>query len=415
MFTNAKPQFNMNHNRINPMFKIMKLSLPLILSAALVWSCDHANLFSPAPEEKNQSLVDEPSGQNVIEMHVTGGFAGVNEQLLIDANRFVRFSDQSGHIETTLAPEEHSRFIALFIEKDFMHLNSSYVDARIADAFQFRIVFRYSGSAKEVATDYFTAPAELKTLVDNLRGLIDGLRRQSLTLELKTSAETLRHGETLTLTLTATNRNASPVTLQTGGQKFDFFALPGGVVTAPTRSSSVLWNWAHGKAFIAIVEAITFQPGESRTYTVEWDGRNNNGDLVEGEFWLGARLVARPGGYSPVQRMMVIKSGACDIQTTIIPSSELPQNVISDTTRIYAYFGQQPVKPDSLLQAFCASGISVTQAWLPLDDRCDNPIGARFTVELPGADKRIEAHGFKRGFGYLLLCATQVKKFTIGR
>jgi len=307
MFTNVNPQFSMYHHSISKRFTTMKLSLLLILSAAFVWSCDHANLFSPTPDEKNQLLVDEPSGQTVIEMNVTGGFAGVNEQLLIDANRFIRFSDQSRHIETTLSTEEHSRLVALFIEKDFMHLNSSYVDARIADAFQFRVIFRYSGSAKEVATDYFTAPSELKTLVDNLRGLIDDLRRQSLTLKIKTSAETLRHGEKLTLALTATNRNDSPVTLQTGGQKFDFFVLPGGAVTAPTRSSSVLWNWAHDKAFIAIVEAITFQPDESRTYTVEWDGRNNDGDLLEGEVWLGARLVARPGGYSPLRPVVVTK------------------------------------------------------------------------------------------------------------
>ncbi|MGH7455668.1 MAG: BsuPI-related putative proteinase inhibitor, partial [bacterium] len=73
------------------------------------------------------------------------------------------------------------------------------------------------------------------------------------------------------------------------------------------RSSLVIWNWAHDKAFIAIVEAITFQPGESRTFTVEWDGRNNNGDLLEGEFWLGARLVARPGGYSPLRPVVVTK------------------------------------------------------------------------------------------------------------
>jgi hypothetical protein len=297
----------MNYNRINPMFKTMKLSLWLVLSAAFIWSCEHANLFSPAQEENNQTLVDGPSGQNVIEMHVTGGFAGVNEQLLIDANRFVRFSDQSGQIETVLPAEEHGRLVALFVEKDFLHLKSSYVDARIADAFHFRIVFRYSGSEKEVATDYFTAPAELKTLVDNLRGLIEGLRRQALTLEFRTSAETLRHGETLTLTLTVTNRHDSPITVQTGGQKFDFFALPGGAVTAPTRSSSVLWNWAYDKVFIAIVEVMTFQPGESRTFTVEWDGRNNNGDLLEGEFWLGARLVARPGGYSPLRPVVVTK------------------------------------------------------------------------------------------------------------
>jgi hypothetical protein len=392
----------------------MKTFLSLILIAASGWSCDQTNLFSPTPDEKNQTLVDGPSGQTVIEMHVSGGIAGVNEQLLIDANRFVRFIDQSGQIETALSTEEHGRLVALFIEKDFLHLKSSYVDPGIADAFHFRVIFRYSGSEKEVTTDYLTAPAELQTLIDKLRGVVDGLRRRSLTLEFKTSAETLRHGEKLTLTLTATNRNAAPVTVQTGGQKFDFFAMPAGVRTT-LSSSSFVWNWAHDKFFVALVEALTFEPGESRAFSAEWDGRDNNGNWAEGEFWLGARLVGRPGGYSSLRRVLVVNSGACNIQTAVIPVSALPQSVASDTMRTFAYFGSQPAKPDSLLQAFCASGISVKQAWLPLDDRCANPIGPRFTVELAGADNRLAAHGFKRGFGHLLLCATQLKRFTVGR
>lgn len=414
MLIHVNPKLNMPQHNMSKPFNMTKLSIVLILSAAFIWSCNNSNLFSPNNDEKNQALVDGPSGQTVIEMHVTGGIAGVNEQLLIDANRYVRFSDHNGQIETALSAEEYSRLVALFVEKDFLHLKSSYVESGIADAFYYRIIFRYGGNEKEVTTDYLTAPAELQTIIDKLRGVIESLRRQSLVLEFKTSAETLRHGEKITLTLTASNRNAAPITVQTGGQKFDFFAMPASV-RASLSSSNFAWNWAHEKFFIAIVEALTLQPGESRTFSAEWDGRDNNGNWVEGEFWLGARLVARPGGYSSLRRVLVVKSGACNIQTTTIPVSELPQNVISDTTRIYAYFGQQPVNPDSLLQVLCASGISVKQAWLPLDDGCANPIGARFTVELTGPDNRMEAHGFKRGFGNLLLCATQVKNFTIGR
>jgi hypothetical protein len=49
------------------------------------------------------------------------------------------------------------------------------------------------------------------------------------------------------------------------------------------------------------------QPGESRTYTAEWDGRNNKGEWLEGEFFLGARLVAQPGGYSAWRKVVVTK------------------------------------------------------------------------------------------------------------
>lgn len=282
----------------------------ILLIAAFAWGCDHTNIFSSRDDEKTTEPYDGPSGETVIAMYVTGGFAGVNQQLLIDANRYVRYTDaglQNGQLETILAAEEHTRLIRLFIEKDFFHLQSQYLDAKIADAFYYRIIFRHGGAVKEVATDYFSAPADLQILIDNLRNIVDNLRTNSLMLEFKTSADTLHHGGKLTLTLIATNRSATPLTLRfRSGQVFDFFAtLP--VVTTNAFPPPFVWNWAHDKVFIAVITTKTWQPGERYTYEVEWDGRNNKGDFVDGEFWLGARLVAIPGGYSPLRRVVVLK------------------------------------------------------------------------------------------------------------
>jgi hypothetical protein len=287
----------------------MKTFLFLLLSAALVSSCSNANLFSSNEDEKLGQSLDGPSGQTIIEMQITGGIAGVNQQLLIDANRYVQFIDQrgqAGQIETVLSADELNQLIKLFVEKDFIHMRSQYIEANVADAFNYRIIYRYSGANKQVETDYFGAPAELRSIVDNLLNLTKPLN--GLALEFKTSAAQLRHGEKLTLTLTVTNRNATPLTLAySSGQKFDFFAAAVPGATSRVSAQTFLWNWAFDKAFIAIVTDETLQPGESRTYSEEWDGRNNKSQLLEGEFWLGARLIARPGGFAALRRVVITK------------------------------------------------------------------------------------------------------------
>jgi len=285
--------------------------LLLLTIAASFIGCNNASLFSPTADAKLDGKLDGPSGQTIIEMQITGGFAGVSQQLLVDANRFVQFIDrrgQSGQIETVLTTEELNRLITVFVENDFIHLKPRYIDPNVADAFNYRLIYRYGGANKQVDTDYFGAPAELRVIVDHLLNLTKPLG--GLALEFKTSAEQLKHGEKLTLTLVATNRGAAPILLAfNSGQKYDFFTVSTSAAGLTNRVSaqSLLWNWANDKAFILVLSNETLQPGESRTYTAEWDGRNNKGELLEGEFALGSRLVAQPGGYSALRKVVVTK------------------------------------------------------------------------------------------------------------
>lgn len=97
------------------------------------------------------------------------------------------------------------------------------------------------------------------------------------------------------------------------------------------------------------------------------------------------------------------------IQSSTIPSSSLPKHF--DEGRVFQYNFSQ-VNPESVLIQLWNAGIPVVQAWLPLDNLCMDPIGARFTVELTKADPRIEDFGFTKGSGRLG-CATMLKRFFI--
>ncbi len=97
------------------------------------------------------------------------------------------------------------------------------------------------------------------------------------------------------------------------------------------------------------------------------------------------------------------------IRKTVIAKDHLPLRFDEGWLFEYKY---AEAKPESLLLEVHKAGISVVQAWLPLDNLCMDIRGPRFTVELARDDRRIEAFGFIRGSGRLR-CATKLVWFTI--
>ncbi len=45
-------------------------------------------------------------------------------------------------------------------------------------------------------------------------------------------------------------------------------------------SGQKLWNWAHGQAFLTVLTAVEFAPGESKRFTHTWDQTGNDGRAV---------------------------------------------------------------------------------------------------------------------------------------
>jgi len=97
-------------------------------------------------------------------------------------------------------------------------------------------------------------------------------------------------------------------------------------------------------------------------------------------------------------------------QVTPISGSQLPQQ-LTEWTYSYKF---TTVNPESLLAVLVKSGIPVSQAWLPLDNLCMDPVGPRFTIELTQQDDRVFNFDFVRGTGRLA-CATHLKWYRLSQ
>lgn len=81
-------------------------------------------------------------------------------------------------------------------------------------------------------------------------------------------------GETITLELTVRNRSDLDAVLEfASGQQFDFVVLDSG-------TSRVRWKWSQGKAFTQANSELLFAPDQTRTISVQWDQRGNDGQPV---------------------------------------------------------------------------------------------------------------------------------------
>ena len=101
-------------------------------------------------------------------------------------------------------------------------------------------------------------------------------------------------------------------------------------------------------------------------------------------------------------------TGQPAIESTIISTDDLPKLAAKRTFESRV----SRTDPEALLIDLLSAGIPILRAWQPLDNRCDDPLGGRFTVELIRANSDILDFGFAPGTGRLF-CATTLQQFTI--
>ena len=107
-----------------------------------------------------------------------------------------------------------------------------------------------------------------------------------------------------------------------------------------------------------------------------------------------------------------LDSSRLEIQSSTIPVDQLPSTF--DPARTFHYRVGRVEDPRSLLVDLWDLGLQSSRAWQPLDDRCNDPVGPQFTVELLRDDPRMIDHGFVRGDGRLH-CSTTLTRYTISR
>ena len=279
--------------------------LPLVLLLAL-GACEHPAIFSSESIEPSTNW-DENFQQNVIiDLHITGGFAGVDQRLQIASTGMVIYRDGHAIFRDMLTADELANLKALFYENDFFNLNSDY-RSNWVDVFYYDLLYREGNLEKRVSADAPAAPAGMKAILEALSAVIQSASRQLAFRFRVVPPDTLRPGKTVELIFIVQNISRAPLTLRfRSGQQYDFYAVrPVAADFMLQAFSRPLWKWSNGMSFTQALVNRTLQPGEALSFRSEWDGTDNAGNRLSGEVWLAAELVSVPGGIAKPWKIVV--------------------------------------------------------------------------------------------------------------
>ncbi len=95
-----------------------------------------------------------------------------------------------------------------------------------------------------------------------------------------------------------------------------------------------------------------------------------------------------------------------DYTVTDMLGTDLPP---VDLSRTYKYL-RADANADSLVRVLLAARLGLEEAWQPLEDLCEDPIGPRFTVVLAAPDPEIAKYEFEPGSG-IRACTRLVRRY----
>lgn len=289
---------------MNRLFFSMLTTLLLFFNA-----CEFASILSGDSQSVNSEQENSDAATaTLLNVDINGGLAGVQKNFHVTETGDVFFTDSfrpGAQWTRLLSPAQLADLGSLMADNNFFRLDDSYIDPQVADAFIYTIFYQESEQNKTVTTDGFAAPENLSKIIAGLLALISQTSENGLQLELLLSTPQIGPGETVDMTLLVTNIQDVPFILKfNSGQIFDFLVAQ----MSPPNSLSpakekLIWNWAHDKAFTQQIREISVLPGETKSYEISWDGKDNGGNAVDGEYIVRATLVSMPGG-SPIQKYL---------------------------------------------------------------------------------------------------------------
>ncbi len=287
-----------------------KILFALVLALC---SCRRSNIFEATANDPIHNPVFGPSGEMTIAFEIIGNQTDFYRALQVESNGFVRYLDSlqtAGQTTSALTQEEYGNLVALFLEKDFLHLQDHYLGEFTSSAFRYRVLFNYGGTEKLVLTDSLSAPAGLQKILARLSQQMLAVRQQALQLDLAVNRDTLAHGQEAELALTVTNPHAYAIQLRSGELLVEFFVVACNELTQAGRREAYalpyLWRKGQSEASGKFIHTSTLAAGESLTYGASWNGRNNAGAFLHGTFWIAARFATVPGGYSAWHPIQVV-------------------------------------------------------------------------------------------------------------
>lgn len=285
----------------------MKYYFLLLLAMSLtVSSCDFPSILSEDSRNTETSTRQDSVADTLLAVQITGSIAGVLQNLLVDESGLAVFTDnQQANRQwiVQLSDAEVRELVELFVDNDFFSFRGPYTDPQVADAFFYRILLVHNNQRNSVFTDHFGDPQPLKRIVDGIIALQNRITANGLSLKLDVKP-LANDDHKFDLTLTVTNVSQDKIELRfSSSQVFDFYVRRQAVEGSFNQPGSFLWNWSSDKVFAAVLSSISLQGGETVSYQVAWSGRDNAGNVLTGEVFLGATLKSVPGGSAQEQTL----------------------------------------------------------------------------------------------------------------
>lgn len=276
----------------------------LALTFFFTTACEHPKIFSSTDgtDPLSEGSDDAPV---IISIKITGGFAGLNQELVVHQGGFIELRNNfpyGGSLSAFLTSEQYAYLHSLFLDNQFSRLNERYITENTADFIYYEITFSQNDLQKTVYADYTAAPPGLKAIIDQLNWHVQQLTQNTLKLRIETSKDSLQAGESVALKLVVENVSGQNLVLFfNDGQRFNFFAQS----VLPDNSTGLqrTWSWEQDKLFDQATHTIELPAANTLEYEIEWDGRDNAGNRYSGNILLGGELVSTPGGTTPMMRL----------------------------------------------------------------------------------------------------------------
>lgn len=281
----------------------------LLCTACLLTACEHPKIFSSSELQLRSAERDE--APELIIVHITGGIAGLNQRFSVRENGAMALTENFPYGKTSsdmLSPAALADLNADFLNNRFLLLDENYLTPNVADFIYYEITYLGNNFHKTVMTDYEAAPSALRKIIDALNTHMLALANSGLELSLYLSKDSLASDETVVLQLQAQNRSDRQIVLFfRDGQRFNFVAYQSLALDAPANRESTRteWEWQHDKVFEAATASQPLLPGQSLVYEIEWDGTDEAGNRLAGEFWVAGQLVSAPGGATPAVPLFI--------------------------------------------------------------------------------------------------------------
>ncbi len=295
-------------------YELTKFLTATLLGAGVLamLGCQRSNIFEAKPKEPIVNPLFGSSGEVAIAWEIGDNNQTRRCALLIETNGFVRYIDAArfaGQATSALSPWEYGTWVALFLEKDFFHLEDRYESKAAAGTARYRLTFRHGGFEKTVLTDSVSAPASVQQLLARFAQQIATLRESTLTLLLTASHDTLAPGEQVQLNFVVTNPHAYAVQLVQGERLVYFFAIAPAQLAQQERNlgdaAPYVWMESQSSNPLPPTQSFELAAGARLEFNTIWNGRNRNGALPEGSYGIAARFATIPGGISAWRRIYI--------------------------------------------------------------------------------------------------------------